>query len=173
MTTLRSPRVMMRPHGLQDLRDLSEMWAIPQVVEHISGAPLSSEEVWAKLMFHIGHWQALGFGYWAVLDATTGHYLGMVGFAVRPRNTEPTLPDSVEAGWVLHPKVQSKGIAFEAMQLAYAWADEHQNWDKTHCLISPENLASLKLAARLGFQPFQEVRYRGGPSMVLERVCAP
>ena len=31
----------------------------------------TAEAVWARLLRYIGHWQALGYGYWAVFEKAT------------------------------------------------------------------------------------------------------
>jgi len=37
------------------------------------------------------------------------------------------------------------------------------------CLVHPENEASLRVAAKLGYHPFGEVPYRGANPLMLER----
>ncbi len=169
---LSSERLILRAHTPQDYGDLLRIWSAPEVVKYISGVPDTPETAWAKLMFHIGHWAAMGFGYWAV-TARDGRYLGMVGFSVQPRLCEPALSevlgeDVIEAGWVIDPKAQGQGIAQEAMQLALRWGDQ-KGFVSTVALIAVGNDASERLAAKLGYQHVGQVSYRDHPNQVWRR----
>ncbi len=39
------------------------------------GEKPTTESVWSRLLRYIEHWQALGYGYWAVFEKTTGRML--------------------------------------------------------------------------------------------------
>jgi len=60
--TLRTERLILRPHGVQDFDDVAALWADPIVVKYIGGTPNSPEQSWARLLRYMGHWQAMGFG---------------------------------------------------------------------------------------------------------------
>ena len=172
---IRTDRLILRGHGLADYGDVLRVWSDPQVVHHISGVPDTAETAWAKLMFHMGHWTALGFGYWAV-TARDGAYLGMVGFCVLPRLSEPPLrslltSDPIEAGWAFAPDAQGQGFATEAMTAALTWADR-QAWPETVALIVNDHTASLRLAARLGYTARGDVSYKGRANTLLRRCRA-
>lgn len=62
--TLETERLILRGHGVDDFGDSAAMWAEPEVVRHIGGRPFTREESWSRLLRYIGHWSALGFGYW-------------------------------------------------------------------------------------------------------------
>ncbi|MBT8155372.1 GNAT family N-acetyltransferase [Epibacterium ulvae] len=169
---IRTDRLILRAHGLQDYGDVLRVWSQPEVVKHISGVPVTAETAWAKLMFHIGHWAALGFGYWAI-TARDGAYLGMAGFCILPRLSEPALKDilgadPIEAGWVLDPAAQGQGLAQEAMVAALHWADG-QPWPETAAMITQDNVPSVRLAAKLGYKAAGRVEYRGGQNQLLRR----
>ena len=66
LPVLRTDRLTMRPHRLEDFPDTAALWADPEVVRFIGGHPLSREESWARFLRYLGHWTALGFGYWTV-----------------------------------------------------------------------------------------------------------
>ena len=61
------------------------------------------------------------------------------------------------------------GVAREAAEAIFAWADGVLRADRTVCLIDPDNRPSLALAAKLGFEPFADTHYKGKPSTLLER----
>ena len=63
-----------------------------------------------------------------------------------------------------------QGFAREAAEAMLAWADGALRARRMVCLIDPANAPSLALAARLGFAPFAETRYKGRDSVLLERL---
>ena len=65
--------------------------------------------------------------------------------------------------------MQGKGYAAEAVTAALAWVDDELNAPRTVCMISPDNAASHRLAARVGYRPYAEGAYKGGTVQLLER----
>jgi RimJ/RimL family protein N-acetyltransferase len=167
---LDTERLTLHPHRLEDFADSAALWADPVVVRHIGGKPFAEEASWGRLLRYIGHWQALGFGYWVVREKASGRFLGEVGFADFKRAVEPSLDGAPEMGWVLTPSAHGHGYATEAVNAALAWATQHFGAaQRTVCMIDPDNEASLKVAARCGFVEFARTSYGGAPVILLER----
>lgn len=171
MTILITERLTLSPIQTSDLPDLIALWADPAFATAIFPAPLSSEDVWFRLLRDIGHWEALGFGNWAIRETATGDYVGSVGVLDYHRILEPAL-DAPELGWGVAPRFQGKGMAFEALSAALAWCDETLNASRTVCMISPANAASHALAKRAGYTAYAETTYKDGPVVLLERRAA-
>jgi RimJ/RimL family protein N-acetyltransferase len=66
-------------------------------------------------------------------------------------------------------EMQGKGLAEEAMRAALAWARAHGTGARFTCIINPDNTASLRVAAKLGFLRFAEGRYHDRPIVVLQQ----
>ena len=145
------------------------MWALPEVVRYIGGKPFTGEEVWARLLRYAGHWQWMGFGFWALEEKSTGAFAGELGFAEFKRELQPSIEGTPEVGWVLAPHAHGKGYATEALQAAIAWGDERFGQTRTVCLIHPENLPSLRVAEKCGYHEFKRTMYKGQPTIILER----
>ncbi|MEO1224402.1 MAG: GNAT family N-acetyltransferase [Pseudomonadota bacterium] len=167
--TVETERTLMRPHRLEDFEDLAAMWAEPAVVRHISGKPSTHRESWARLLRYIGHWSALGYGFWAVTDKQTGAFLGEVGFADFKRDLGASLDGMAEIGWVLTPSVHGRGLATETARAAVAWGDAHLTQDHTFCIIDSDHTASIRVAEKAGFRPQSRISYEGQPTSVLVR----
>src|ERR1039457_5470037 len=88
---IETERLKLRAHSMEDFRDCAEMWAHPDVVRYIGGRPFSGEEVWARLLRYVGHWQWMEFGFWAMEEKATGSFVGEVGFAEFKREMEPPI----------------------------------------------------------------------------------
>jgi len=171
MTILVTDRLTLTPVQVSDLPDLTALWADPAFATAIFPAPLSSEDVWFRLLRDIGHWEACGYGNWAIRETATDAYVGSVGVLDYHRILEPAF-DAPELGWGVAPRFQGKGLAFEAVSAALAWCDESLNAPRTVCMISPDNAPSHALAARAGFRRYAETIYKDAPVVLLERPAA-
>ena len=63
---------------------------------------------------------------------------------------------------------QGKGYAAEALTAVLGWTDRTLG-GRTVCMIAPENLASLKLAARVGYRPYATATYKDHTVQLFER----
>ncbi|GAA6182416.1 GNAT family N-acetyltransferase [Shimia sp. NS0008-38b] len=145
--------MLLRAHSLADFEDSAAMWADPQVVAHISGVPSTADQSWSRVLRYIGHWQALGFGYWVIVDKADGSFLGEAGLADYHRDTEPSIKGVPEAGWALKPSAQGKGLATEAVTAVMAWADEAlaKEFPMACAIFDPAHTASVRVANKAGF----------------------
>ncbi len=162
-------RLTLRMHRLADFADCQAMWSDAEVMRYLGGRPFTREECWARLLRYVGHWQLLGFGFWAVREKATGHFVGEVGFANFERDIEPSLGDAPEAGWVLMPWAHGKGYATEAARAAHGWAEGKFGPTRTVCIIAPENAPSLRVAGKCGYQEFARAYYKDSEVVMLER----
>jgi RimJ/RimL family protein N-acetyltransferase len=167
---IETPRLVLRPHAVSDLRDCLSMWRDPAVVRFIGNGQAHSEEaVWARLLRYAGCWRLLGFGYWAVRERGTGRFVGDVGFQSLHRTTDPPLPDLPEAGWVLAASAQGRGFAREAIAAVLAWADAHLTAPATVCIIRPDHGRSVRIAEEAGYRSTGAARLAGEPMAVFSR----
>src|SRR4051812_945036 len=113
--TLETERLLLRPYSVDDFEAYAEMWADPDVVRFIGGKPLGREQSWSRLLRNSGHWQHMGFGFFAVVEKESGRLAGEAGFQELMRDITPSIEGSLEAGWGLVPSSQGWGYATEAM----------------------------------------------------------
>jgi RimJ/RimL family protein N-acetyltransferase len=167
--SLQTERLVLRGHRVEDFADCCSMWGDPAVTRFIGGRAFPRDEVWTKLLRYVGHWAAMGFGFWALEDKATGRFLGEVGFADFKRDLEPSIEGTPEMGWVLVPSAHGKGLATEAVRAALAWGKQTLPSQRTVCLISPENVASIRLAEKCGYREFHRTTYKNQPTVLFER----
>lgn len=170
---LTTGRLLLRPHATTDLELSYRLWSDPRVTRHITGRPSSREEVWARILRYAGHWQLMGFGYWAVEERETGDYVGEVGFADFRRGIDPPLSGMPEAGWVIRPDRQRRGYALEAVTAIHGWSDAVFGDRPTACIIAPDNAPSFRIADRLGYRERARTTYKGDPTVMLVRERLP
>jgi len=166
---LTTARLVLRSPVADDLDFSTAMWADPAVVRHTSGTPLPREDVWRRLLMYRGLWSMLGYGYWIVCRQSDGAAIGEVGFADFRRGLGPCLDGIPEIGWSFASDGQGQGFAQEAAMAAMDWIERQRPGAPVGCLIHCDNLRSLKLAARLGFQESARLDYRSDPVIVLRR----
>jgi RimJ/RimL family protein N-acetyltransferase len=166
---LDSSRLKLRGFESEDFERYATMWTEPAVVRFIGGAALSREAAWSRFLRQIGHWDRLGFGFFAIEDRATGAFLGEAGFQDLHRALAPSIEGTLEAGWVLATAAHGKGLAEEAMQACLDWADRTLPDKRVTCIIRPDHAASLHIAMKLGFREFSTSDYTGKPIAVLER----
>jgi RimJ/RimL family protein N-acetyltransferase len=170
--TLDTNRLILRPHRVEDYAACRALWADPDVVRHIGGIPLDSQAVWFRILRYAGMWSLLGYGMWVIEARDSGAFLGEAGLLNAERGLAE-LEGVPEAGWVLGPPAWGRGIATEAMQAIFAWADAHLEAPSLRCIIDPGNAASIKVAQKLGFQALTDTELGGKPTRVFDRMKAP
>jgi RimJ/RimL family protein N-acetyltransferase len=171
---IETERLRLRGYRPEDFADVAAMWADPVVTRYIGGKPLSEEEAWAKLLRCVGHWSWLGFGYWVMLEKSTGSFAGEMGFSDWKRDIQPSLKGVPELGWALATRVHGKGYATEAVRAAIVWGDanikpSHSALGKTVCIIHPEHVRSIRVAEKCGFKEVQRTAYKGEPTILFAR----
>lgn len=144
-------RVILRAHRREDFDDYARMWAEPGVTRFIGGRARSREESWLRLLRHHGMWSMLGYGFWAIEDRQSGALAGEAGFHDLKRNMDPSIEGLPEAGWALRGEWQGRGLATEVLAAMVDWADRSLPDERTVCIIDPENVASLRVAAKCGY----------------------
>jgi len=169
---LDTPRLILRAHRLDDFPAFAAAWAEPDVVRYIGGKPSTERESWMRMLTFGGLWPALGYGYWAIEERSTGGYVGQVGLADFHREIEPAIAGVPEAGWVLAPAFHGKGYATEAMQAVLAWADARGLTERSVCIIDPTNAASVRVAEKCGYREFARTQFGDGDVVMLERVVS-
>lgn len=108
------------------------------------GGPQARSVAWRGLLQVAGAWAIQGFSMFSVIEAATGRWIGRLG---------PWFPKGWpgrEVGWGIIPQAQGKGYALEGSTAAMDWAFDHLGWTDVVHTIDPDNVASQRLAERLG-----------------------
>ena len=167
---IETERLRLRAHRADDYATCMEIWSDPAVVRYIGGGrPFTGEEVWKRLLQYVGLWSLLGYGCWAVEEKRSGRYIGDIGYADFKRDIQPSLQGMLEFGWVLAPQAHGNGYASEAVAAISAWSQTHFPELRVVCIISPENLPSIRVAEKAGFRLWQETVYHDSPALVFTR----
>jgi RimJ/RimL family protein N-acetyltransferase len=140
---IETARLVLRPPRIEDFERYARMLADEEATRHLGGVQ-PRHAAWRKFLQMPGAWMLQGFGMFSVLERDTGLWLGQSG---------PWKPDGWpgnEIGYSFHPDAWGKGYAIEAAVAAIDRAFANLAWDEViHC-IAPDNVASQKVALKLG-----------------------
>ncbi|AFC86506.1 GNAT family N-acetyltransferase [Frateuria aurantia] len=167
--SLQTARLLLRPVNTDDFSTSLELWSDPQVVHCIGGQVMEAEAVWRRLLMQIGHWQVMGYGSWTIIERSSGHYVGELGFFDYRRALQPPMCIVPEAGWALRPAMQGRGYALEALQAALDWAQLRWPGGVLSAIMDPDHIVSARLAGRAGFQWEARASHAGRPLDIWRR----
>jgi RimJ/RimL family protein N-acetyltransferase len=148
--SLRTERLLLRPHRLSDAEDWFELQSNPDVVRYLSW-PLRDRRASRIHLRHRTHHVVLSQidDFLALAIELDGRLIGDVSLNLR---TVAPGARSLEIGWVLNPRFGGNGYATEATHrlLRFAFDDLAADWVYAH--IERDNLRSIALADRVGFE---------------------
>lgn len=166
---LATERLILRDFTHADLDAHAATLGDPEVMRHLSGTPLSREDSFRRLLLAVGQWPVLGMGMWAVERKADGKVVGHCGFFDMEREMAPSLLGEPEMGWIFDRSVHGQGIALEACCAALEWAEATLAAPSYPAIIAPDNIASMKLAEKLGFERQPDGVYKGETIAVFRR----
>ena len=140
---LYTTRLRLRRVDDGDLPGFIDLYANPVTARFVGGL-CNDEDAWRRMATIVGHVALRGYGPWALEEQTTGVFVGYCG----PWN--PHGWPEPEIAWALRSAFHGRGYATEAARAALAFAYEILNWDTAVSCIALDNLASIRVAERLG-----------------------
>ncbi|NJM51432.1 MAG: GNAT family N-acetyltransferase [Sphingomonadales bacterium] len=175
---LETERLILRGHERADFEAIFAMGQDAERTQYKGGPIHSRSAAWEKFLRGPALWMLLGYGMWIVERRSDGAVLGQVGYADFMRDMDPPLPDIPEMAWVLGREAAASdgrglGYGSEALAAILSWGDTHIAADRYQCIISKDNIASIRLAQKFGFQEIRRTLYKESETIVLERLCAP
>jgi RimJ/RimL family protein N-acetyltransferase len=148
---LETARLILRPPVEDDLDAWAAFLGDEDAALFVGGVQ-SRAGAWRFMAATAGSWQLKGFGMFSVIDKRNGRWIGRVG---------PLHPEGwpgAEVGWGLAREAWGRGLATEAATAAIDWTFDALEWPEViHC-IHPDNLASVRVAERLGSRRLRSAR---------------
>lgn len=141
--TLETARLVLRPPIEADFESWAAFSADEEAMRHLGGVQ-ARPTAWRAMAAMTGAWALRGCSMFSVIERATGRWVGRLG---------PWCPEGwpgTEVGWGLVRDVWGKGYATEGAIAATDWAFDALGWTEVIHTIGPENVASQKVAERLG-----------------------
>jgi len=146
---LETPRLLLRH---LELRDVQELYSLSQDIEirqYFPDGVLSYEETKEELEWYInGHPQYPKLGLWATVNKESGKFIGRCGLL--PWEIDRSL--EIEIAYLLSKDFWHQGFATEAAKGIMSYGFEKLYLTRLICMMHPENIASQKVAERIGMK---------------------
>lgn len=147
MDTIETERLTLRQFKDTDTSALYEIMRKPGVM-YAWGHGFTFEETQKWLARQQTRYQHNGLGYMAVILKDNGALIGQAGLLDNVIEGQPV----TEIGYIFDDAVWGNGYATEAAKALVQAAFNKLGIDKLYCTMRPENMPSVKVAERLGFQ---------------------
>ena len=167
-TVIETARLALRPLTLDDVDALADLYQDPDVRRYFPEGTLNREETRDEVAWIIDVYYArFGFGLWATILKETGELIGRCGLlpwtavpepdgglriqhvAERPPEPEGSRLE-VELAYLLAKEHWGKGLGTEAARAVVGFASERLHLPRLICLFDPENVASRRVAEKVG-----------------------
>jgi RimJ/RimL family protein N-acetyltransferase len=152
MIVLETSRLLLRRYKVEDITALHPIFSDPTTMEFYP-APFSFEQTQNWIQRNIDRYENDGYGLWAVCLKDTGECIGDCGLIKQQVDDEM----EVEIGYHISKKHWSKGYASEAARACKEYGFHQLGLDKLICIIDPRNIASIRVAEKIGFIREKEV----------------
>lgn len=152
-----TPRLFIKSLEAADAVPLARIWADPQVTRYMGG-PRDYERVRALLEDRASLANPPEFDLWPVVEKASGKVIGDCGLLQKEVDGKP----EVEVNYVFDPSVWGKGYATEAASALVNYAFTQLGLKHLIALIDPENVASQRVALKLGMRLEKETVRPGG-----------
>ena len=140
-------RLAFREMTPDDQPFLERLLGDPEVM-WVYGAPFDPDRVRAWIEWNIGLYRERGFGLWFLSLRETGEFVGECGLT--PQVVEGTT--EIEVGYQLLRQFWGTGLATEAAAACRDFARDVAGLDRVVALIDPRNVASQRVAAKIGLR---------------------
>ena len=159
MTEVLTPRLRLRLWRDDDLAELERVNADPRFTRFLNPGGGAYPPGWTadKIARMRADWDRNGWGAWAVETLADDRLVGRVGFQYHR-----LWPDDVELGWGVDPDLWGRGYATEAAAAALRFGFERAGFPRVVSILHPENVASIRVAEKIGERPHANVAWAPG-----------
>lgn len=146
---LRGKRLLLRPWVDADVEPFAAMNADARVMEHMPSV-LSRTESAALVARIRAHFDAHGFGLWAVEVPGVAPFIGFVGLTLP--SFEAHFTPCVEIGWRLAAAHWGRGYATEGARVALTFAFTELKLNEVVSFTVPANVRSRRVMEKVGMR---------------------
>ena len=158
---LETARLALRPFEASDVDAMAAVLGDPGSMRFYP-RPFTREETRTWIERNRARFDRDGLGLWAVTLRGSGELVGDCGAV--PQTVDGV--GELELGWHLHPAHQGRGLATEA---ATTWRDHAfatTDRERLIALIVDANVASRRVAERIGMTVWKSAEFAGRPHLV-------
>ena len=163
MNILETNRLILRHLLPDDLDSLFALYSDHEIRQYFPDGTLTYAQTKEELDWFLhGHPVHPELGLWATIHKQTGAFIGRCGLL--PWTIEQRF--EVEVAYLLNKAYWGQGLATEAAQAIAAYGFEQLQIKRLICLIDPDNVASRRVAEKIGMHFDREVEDEWGRSLL-------
>ncbi|MBP1993766.1 GNAT family N-acetyltransferase [Paenibacillus eucommiae] len=152
MIVIETSRLLLRHYTHEDLHSLYTIFSDPETMTYYP-APFSMQQTQNWIQRNIDRYEHDGFGLWAACLKDSKEFIGDCGLIKQQVNGST----EIEIGYHISKKHWSKGYASEAARACKEYGFGQLGLKKLISIIVPKNMASIRVAEKIGFIKEQEV----------------
>lgn len=145
-------RTFLRPYTQADF-DALHLILSDEKTMYAWGHGFTRQESQEWLDKQVANYDKYGFGIWAIIDKKSGKIIGNAGLDCTTIYLDKNKQESqkiIEIGYILDHHFWGQGLASECAKACLEYAFEILKLDEIYCLVKEDNLASQKVAKKLG-----------------------
>ncbi|HET8684107.1 MAG TPA: GNAT family N-acetyltransferase [Micromonosporaceae bacterium] len=154
---LETERLLLRRFTEQDVDNVVELDADPEVMRYITGGrPTPRAEVRDEV---VPHWLAYyeryeGYGFWAAVEKASGEFLGWFHFRPHPDGprSDGSARDGVELGYRLRRSAWGRGFATEGCRALISKGFTELGVERVYAETMVVNVASWRVMEKAGLR---------------------
>lgn len=132
-------RCLIRELSLSDLPALYELYDKPGMTDFVEPLYDYETELEYQKAYIENMYGFYEYGMWLVFSKETGKLIGRAGL------------EHDEMGYMIAPELWNQGYATEVCHFIIDYARENTDFEELYCRIDEKNVASVRLAKKLGF----------------------
>jgi RimJ/RimL family protein N-acetyltransferase len=147
MKILETERLIFRQLDIGDLGSLFNLYSDPIIRRYFPEGTLTYEETRLELEWFLnGHPEHPELGLWATIYKSTNQFIGRCGLLPWVIDNQP----EVEVAYLLAKEFWGKGLGTEAAKGILDYGFEQLHLIRLICLIDQDNMASIRVATKIG-----------------------
>jgi ribosomal-protein-alanine N-acetyltransferase len=154
---LETRRLILRKMTMEDLDHLLRIFSDPKVMQSFGGVLFDPVRMKQWVVRNLNHQDRYGYGLFSVILKVSGELVGDCGL----EHTEVEGSPEVEIGYDFKSAYWGRGLATEAAGAVRDYALGQLGLQRVISLIRPDNLASIRVAEKIGMVKEKEC-VRGG-----------
>lgn len=156
-TTIETARLVLRPMQVDDIDALLAIFADPIVMRAFDAAPFDRDQMTQWVRRNLDHQHQYGYGLFSVLLKTNGLLIGNCGL----EHIEVGNSHAAELGYDFRSDCWNQGYATEAAAAVRDYAWEQIGLPQLISLIRQHNIASQRVAEKIGMRRAEQVVRHG------------
>lgn len=157
----RTPRLSFGEMSASDLDDMAELLGDPEVMRHYP-RPKTREEARGWIRWNERLYENVGFGLWLIRLAGSGEFVGDCGLTIQHVQGR----DEIEVGYHVRRELWCRGLATEGAAACRDYAGDVLGVSRLVAIIHPRNVASQRIAEKIGMRPEAEVVHANRPAVL-------